>query len=310
MCRMHLWFTRSKDVTLREQLVTQVILGILSDDLRPGTRLPSTRELARRFRLHANTVSAGYRELEKQGWVENRHGSGVYVSAAKPQQSASPTVVLDRLITDLFRAARSLGVPSEMLRSRLLHWLDLQPPNRLVLLEPDRELAGIVASEMQNVLKMRVETSEMNHLRDSQLDGAVPVVLPTRARIVEPSLPEGMELIVLQIRSVPGALQTWLPAPSGALVGIASRWPGFLKMARAMLIAAGFSPDALVIRDARKPHWQRGLKETAAVVCDSLIASDLPKGCRAISFPLLAEASLAELRRYEESLRTPLTPAV
>src|SRR5690242_21946682 len=104
---------------------------------------------------------------------------------------------------------------------------------------------------MRNVLMMRVETSEMIHLHDSQLDGAVPVVLPTRARLVEPSLPEGMELIVLQIRSVPDALQTWLPAPSGALVGIASRWPGFLKMARAMLIAAGFSPDALVIRDAR-----------------------------------------------------------
>ena len=80
---MQLWFARGSEVTIREQLVTQVILGILSDDLAPGQRLPSTRELARRFRLHPNTVSAGYRQLERERWVEFRHGSGVYVRDEK-----------------------------------------------------------------------------------------------------------------------------------------------------------------------------------------------------------------------------------
>jgi GntR family transcriptional regulator len=82
---MQLWFARGGEVTIREQLVTQVILGILSDDLAPGQRLPSTRELARRFRLHPNTVSAGYRQLERERWVEFRHGSGVYVRERKPE---------------------------------------------------------------------------------------------------------------------------------------------------------------------------------------------------------------------------------
>jgi len=62
---MQLWFNRASEVSIREQLVTQVILGILSGDLAPGQRLPSTRELARRFRLHPNTASAGYRQLER-----------------------------------------------------------------------------------------------------------------------------------------------------------------------------------------------------------------------------------------------------
>jgi hypothetical protein len=53
---MQLWFARGSEVTIREQLVTQIRLGILSDDLRPGQRLPSTRELARRFRLHPEAV--------------------------------------------------------------------------------------------------------------------------------------------------------------------------------------------------------------------------------------------------------------
>ena len=298
---MQLWFARNKDVTFREQLVTQIVLGILSDDFRPGQRLPSTRELARRFRLHPNTVSAGYRELERQGWVEFRHGSGVYVSIAKPENPSSPALILDKLVSDLFRSARRLGLPMADVRSRMLHWLDLQPPDHFLLIESDKELARIVASEMQKTLQMPVKTCDPKKLGDSALKRAVPVVLPSKAQVVRHLLPQGAELSVLQIRSVPGSLEPWLPAPIGALVGIASRWPGFLSMAHALLVAAGFNHDALVVRDARKRDWQRGLQETAAVVCDSLIAVELPKTCRTISFPLIAEASLNELRRHEES---------
>ncbi|HEV2488446.1 MAG TPA: GntR family transcriptional regulator [Candidatus Acidoferrales bacterium] len=307
---MQLWFARSKEVTFREQLVTQIVLGILSDDLRPGQRLPSTRELARRFRLHANTVSAGYRELEQKGWVEFRHGSGVYVCAAKPEPSSSPALVLDQLIADLFRSARKLGVPQATVRSRLLHWLNLQPPDHFVLIEPDKELARIIASEMQSVLRLPVKTCDAETPDTPLFESAIPVVLPNKAKVARKALPQGIELIVLQVRSAPDSLEAWLPAPSGALLGIASRCEGFLKMARAMLIAAGFHPDGLVLRDARKPHWPRGLEESVAVVCDSLIAAELPKTCRAIPFPILAEASLADLRRCEETLRSPLLPAV
>jgi GntR family transcriptional regulator len=78
-----------------------------------------------------------------------------------------------------------------------------------------------------------------------------------------------------------------------------------LKVARAVLTAAGFHPDSLVFRDAREPDWQRGLPATAAVVCDSLTAAELPKGCRAIPFPLLSEPSITELRRYVAFVRQP-----
>src|SRR5438132_14283555 len=102
---MQLWFARDSEVSIREQLVTQFILGILSDDLAPGQRLPSTRELARRFRLHPNTVSAGYRQLKREGWVEFRHGSGVYVLERKPEVAASSGLALDQMVANLFRSS-------------------------------------------------------------------------------------------------------------------------------------------------------------------------------------------------------------
>ena len=140
------------------------------------------------------------------------------------------------------------------------------------------------------------------------LEGSIPVALPNRVATVRQALPDGTEILTLSFRSVPSSLGKWLPAPSGALVGVASKWPDFLKLARTMLTAAGFHPDSLVLRDVRKQHWQRGLKQTAAVVCDSVTATELPAGCRAIPFSLIAESSIDELRRYAEFVTRPLTP--
>ncbi|MGD0162891.1 MAG: GntR family transcriptional regulator [Candidatus Sulfotelmatobacter sp.] len=302
---MQLWFARGSQVSIREQLVTQVVLGILGDDLAPGQRLPSTRELARRFHLHPNTVSAGYRQLARERWVENRRGSGVFVRANKPEVPISSAIALDQMIASLFRSARKQGVSLPALRSRLRQWLELQPPDHFLLVEPDEELRRIVTAEIAQAVTFPVMNCGLEDCPKA-LAGSIPVVLPNRLATVRQALPDGTELLALRFRSVPSSLGQWLPAPSGALVGVASKWPEFLKLARTMLSAAGFHPDSLVLRDARKPTWQRGLKQTAAVVCDSVTAKELPAGCRAIPFSLLAESSIDELRRYVEFVRRPL----
>ena len=138
------------------------------------------------------------------------------------------------------------------------------------------------------------------------IEGGIPVALSNSLATVRRGLPTGTDVLQLNFRSVPSSLAGWLPAPTGTLVGIASRWVSFLKVARTILNAAGFHPDSLIFRDARKANWQRGLQQTAAVVCDSATAKELPPGCRAIPFSLLSEASIAELRRHVEFIRSPL----
>ncbi len=307
---MQLWFAHESAVTLREQLVTQIMLGILSGDLRPGQRLPSTRELARRFRLHPNTVSAGYRQLDRKQWVELRRGSGVYVRDTKPERALSPEFALDQLVADLLRSARALGFPLAAVRARLRHWFDLQPPDHFLLIEPDEELRRILTVEMQQTVTLPVKSCGLqDHQLSREFAGAIPVALAGKGKTVQQELPEGADLFILQVRSVPTSLAGWLPAPSGVLVGVASRWPDFLKMARTVLVAAGFHTDSLLFRDACKRNWQRGLKEVAVVVCDLVTASQLPKALRAIPFPLVSEDSLAELKRYEQFITSSLVPS-
>ena len=231
----------------------------------------------------------------------------MYVRERKPELVPSSALALDQLIAKLFRSARELGAPLSTVRSRLRQWLELQPPDHFLLIEPEEELRRIVVAEIGRAVTFPVQSCNIPDC-PTTLYGAIPVVLPNRAAAVRRALEEGADVLTLHFRSVPTSLAGWLPAPSGTLIGITSRWPDFLKLARTMLNAAGFHPDALVFRDARKANWQRGLKETAAVVCDSVTATELPAGCRAIPFPLLSEPSIEELRRYVEFVSRPLAP--
>jgi DNA-binding GntR family transcriptional regulator len=57
-----------------------------------GLRLASTRDLSRRFGIHANTARAAYRQLENEGWVELRHGRGACVRMTRPETPLSPAM--------------------------------------------------------------------------------------------------------------------------------------------------------------------------------------------------------------------------
>ena len=135
------------------------------------------------------------------------------------------------------------------------------------------------------------------------LDGAVAVVMSSKEKAARKLLPENAELLVLHASSVTASLAGWLNAPRDVLVGVASRWEEFLRSARTMLVAAGFDAESLLIRDARKASWQRGLKAARAVVCDVATAREVPKGMMAVTFAVVSGESLAELRRYEEFVK-------
>ena len=304
---MRLWISRTSDIPIREQLGTQIVLGIVSDDLKPGARLPSTRELARRFRVHANTVSAAYRDLEQAGWLEMRRGSGVYIRN-KTNGTFSAELSLDHLIAELFRSARELQVPLSAVRDRLRHWLELQPPDHFLLIEPDAELREIVVAEMRASVTFPVKAADLSACDDADaLRACIPVALPSKIETVRKRLPDGSDLLPLRVRSVTESLGSWLPARQDVLIAVVSRWPDFLKRAQTMLVAAGFETDALIVRDARVNGWRKALQQVAAVVCDSLTATKLPKSCRALPFPLLAPSSLLELKQYEDFIRKPLS---
>src|SRR5215472_11501326 len=54
--------------------------AVRSGRLAPGTRLPSTRDLAADLRIARNTVADAYGQLVAEGWLTARTGSGTWVA--------------------------------------------------------------------------------------------------------------------------------------------------------------------------------------------------------------------------------------
>src|SRR5262245_37201335 len=131
---MRTWISKNSEVPIREQLVTQIVLGIVSNDLKIAERLPSTRELARRYDIHANTVSAAYRELARRGWVEFRKGSGVYIRERNDDTTGG--IALDQMISRFFRNLREEGYSLADIQTGIQRALSMQRPDHFLLLEP------------------------------------------------------------------------------------------------------------------------------------------------------------------------------
>jgi GntR family transcriptional regulator/MocR family aminotransferase len=74
----------SSEVPLYRQLYEWLRGAILAGQLRPGTRLQSTRELARELGVSRNTVMNAFEQLLAEGYLEGQVGSGTYVSRALP----------------------------------------------------------------------------------------------------------------------------------------------------------------------------------------------------------------------------------
>ncbi|PYX79428.1 MAG: PLP-dependent aminotransferase family protein [Acidobacteria bacterium] len=72
------------DRNLYRWLYEELRSAILAGRLRPGSRLPATRDLAETYRISRPTVVTAFEQLKSEGYVEGRAGSGTYVSQVLP----------------------------------------------------------------------------------------------------------------------------------------------------------------------------------------------------------------------------------
>jgi GntR family transcriptional regulator/MocR family aminotransferase len=71
---------------LLRALHSQLRAAIVDGRLKPGLRLPPTREMASTYRLSRNTVVAAYDLLLTEGYLTAQRGAGTFVAAALPRK--------------------------------------------------------------------------------------------------------------------------------------------------------------------------------------------------------------------------------
>jgi DNA-binding FadR family transcriptional regulator len=137
--------------TIRQRIISGLHLGTL----RPGARLPSTREIAEEFGVAPRTVMAAYRLLEAEGLVDTRRGrGGVRVRHPEPGHASR---TLAQLITlsgatwrDLFEF-RKLVEPAAAARAAA-HATDEQRAALVALAERGIGVHGAAHDEFHTLL--------------------------------------------------------------------------------------------------------------------------------------------------------------
>ena len=91
---MRIPINRQSKTPLYQQIQNHLRDQILSGQLQPETRLPATRKLAQALGLSRITVQNAYADLESEGLIGSREGSGSYVlkpvRLTVPPEDASP----------------------------------------------------------------------------------------------------------------------------------------------------------------------------------------------------------------------------
>lgn len=275
---MRFWISKNNGVPVREQLVRQGILGILSGDLARGERLPSARTLARMHGIHMNTVIAAFQELQDRNWVEARRGSGLFVRTEDPSDG------IDSILATAIEVARSAGLNSQQLMARLESLLEETTIESILVYEPEPELAAILCDEIKTYLHLPATA-------DWHGKNAITVHLAHRGR------PAGDgQFLELRLRSIPEAIVGQRRPSADQTVTVATASELFRLGANAVLAAVGIDPISLRHLDTRASGWLERLDPKGILIADLLTAKQVPEGAGLRIFRIISDHSLAELK--------------
>jgi GntR family transcriptional regulator len=105
----------SSGIPLYLQLMEQVKHAVETGALREGDQLPAIRKMAEDLVMNPNTVVRAYRELEHDGVIELRHGSGAYIKESAGTR-AKVIHKAQAVVQSMVERLASLGLTEEELR--------------------------------------------------------------------------------------------------------------------------------------------------------------------------------------------------
>jgi GntR family transcriptional regulator len=109
-------------VPLYEQIAARIRVAVAAEEYRAGDALPSVRQLSSMLRVNPSTVVQAYRDLEREGFVEMRHGAGTFVQAIAPDvREQERTRQARTLVRSLLADAARLGIGAADVARALTH---------------------------------------------------------------------------------------------------------------------------------------------------------------------------------------------
>ena len=278
---MDLQINLKSHVPVHVQLKQQIKYLILAGSFGAGDRLPSIRAMAGFLRVNRNTVARVFTDLEREGFVESRRGSGVYVVEPPVDAVEMKGDVLDRVM-DL---AAAQGLPVEDLAYALLARAGVEPPEKsdILFVECTREELEQFSDELEQQLPVEVERVLLKDFPARISGGGKPpwrFVVTTFFHVHEVQEmmePLGVETVALLAEANLESLRRLTELPAGTRVGVVGWGRTCMENLSRSLEGAGLDHLDFVqaYLDEDPEGTLRILQDVRAVVCASITARRL-----------------------------------
>ncbi|MDQ5818461.1 MAG: GntR family transcriptional regulator, partial [Actinomycetota bacterium] len=280
---MDLQVNQKSHVPVHVQLEEQIKHLILTGRFEVGSRLPSIRVMAGFLRVNRNTVARVISDLEREGYVESRRGSGVYVIEPPVEaEDLKRQEVLERVL-DL---AAAQGVPVEDLAYALLARAGAKPQEkmRILFVECTRAELDRFSAELEEQLPVEVDKILVEDLAES-LSGEEE--LPWRMAVTtffhvhevqELMEPRGIETVALLAEANLESLQRLTELPAGTPVGVVGWGQTCMENLSRSMEGAGLDHlnfvQLYVDEESAEEVWET-LDDVEAVLCATITAQRL-----------------------------------
>ena len=120
---MQLHITPGDGAPIYRQIIDQVKNLVAAGRLKPGDEMPPIRGLAQQLIINPNTVARAYRELEAQGVLMSRQGSGTVVAdggspLARGERLRLLTAQVDKLLTEARQLDFDIDTVTDLIEKR------------------------------------------------------------------------------------------------------------------------------------------------------------------------------------------------
>jgi GntR family transcriptional regulator len=222
-------------VSLREQIAAQIEFQIATGKLKPGEPLPSVQALARKLRIHHNTVSKAYQDLSSHGLLAGKRGRRLIVHTPEARAIAIHPD-LDDLINQAIRIARHHGYSLQELSARVRERLIEEPPDHVLVLSFDAGMRRLLKTEVEHALQCRVTVCSPQELMESPelALGALVVPPPGVLPSITEILPKDRPVVPILYSSAESHFEMIRKLARPSIVAVASVSEHFLMMARGL----------------------------------------------------------------------------
>ncbi|WP_415976816.1 GntR family transcriptional regulator [Rhodococcus sp. 077-4] len=115
---------RQSGIPTYVQLILQTKQALRLGSLTVGDKLPTAKDVVTALAINPNTVLKAYRELEREGLVEPRTGSGTFVVASLAKPGMAERSALEAELARWIRHCRAAGLDRPDLEAILTAALD------------------------------------------------------------------------------------------------------------------------------------------------------------------------------------------